>query len=99
MEWSRPRDIVPYETPRATRREQEREASQTQFQVRLAAAITDLRLSNAYQLTRRQIEMHIALGEEIASKLAVTDNPIVQLALKRVYEQWLTRSESIVTGY
>ena len=98
MELAKATELVPYDFPRRLRKELNYEQAQRLMQEHLSAVVRELRLSHAYKMQGRIIEMHVELGERIADKLAETDNPLVHDALKRTFQNWLARAEAIVGG-
>jgi hypothetical protein len=68
------------------------------FEEELAYLRRTLRLQNLAKLTRQSIEYHLELAEDIAARMASTDNPLVQLALQQAFDSWLAQSRQILSG-
>jgi hypothetical protein len=55
-------------------------------------------LSNAVRLQAMQVELHEQLGAAVMRAIESTDNPLIQLALESALEDWLSKSNAIVSG-
>lgn len=76
-----------------------RQARWELFEEELAYLRRTLRLQNLAKLTRQSIEYHVELAEDIAARMAATDNPLVQLALQQAFDSWLAQSRQILSGF
>jgi hypothetical protein len=88
--------------PRSTgyfeRRDLERDARLRLFEVQMDAVTQALRMSNASKLTMMQVELHERVGADITRRILATDNPLIQRALESAFENWLSKSNAIVSG-
>lgn len=77
----------------------EKRADETILAAQIAGIVQAIRISNAYKLRRAELDMSIALADEIMENLAETDNPLKQQALLHSFKAWQTQVDLILNQY